>query len=125
MTKTEQYIALREAGHTFQEIADMYGCSRQNVAAFVSKQNKTIFRGITREQVVFDGLRDWMNKNKVSVRELYRQMHGGKNAVGNSAEHFSKKLRRKHDFRMGDIDTIIAITGLNYETLFLTEASNG
>ena len=120
MTKYEQYLALREDGLTYAEIAKTCGCSYQNVAQRLSKENKVIFRGIVKEQVVFDGLRKWMNENKVSIRELFRRING-KNVVGVSSECFRERLSGKTQFRMNEINKIVSVTGLSYEALFMGE----
>ena len=120
MTRADQYAELRRAGYTYEKIAEICGCSYQNVAQHLARKNEVIFRGVVKEQVVFDGLRKWMNDNKVSVRELFRQLNG-KNPGGVSSGCFSDRLTGKTQFRMNEINKIISVTGLTYEQLFMAK----
>ena len=120
MSKADNFASLREAGYTHREIAEKCGCSQQYVSTMLARQNVKIFRKHTKKQVIFDGLRKWMDDNCVSSAELYRRMHG-KNCIGTSANAFYGKLRGKNEFWMREINGIIRVTGLSYEELFLKE----
>ena len=120
MINVDEFVPLREAGYTQREIAEKFGCSRQYVSMILAKRNVKLFHKHTKDRVVFDGLRKWMNDNSVSIADLYRQMYG-KNCIGTSADSFYGKMKGKNTLWMHEINGIIRVTGLSYEELFLRE----
>ena len=67
MAKFEEKVKLREQGMTYAQIADKLGISKQAVAQALSQYNPKQFRFIKETTCIYKGLREWMNKNKVSV----------------------------------------------------------
>ena len=117
MSKAEEMEALRAQGLTYREIADKFGCSYQNVAQQLRGSYHSAFRGVNKEKVVFDGLREWMNDNRIGMMELMKRFHGHF-IGGNSATNLRDKLRGIRELKKRDIDDLIRITGLTYEELF-------
>ena len=82
MTKVERnkrkewMLQLFESGLTYQEIGDVAGVSKQRVFQLIGKTDRDSFRYITKERCFFDGLRDYLNENRISIKELTRQMYG-------------------------------------------------
>lgn len=117
MSKADEYAALRAQGMTYQQIADRYGCSYQNIAQALAGSMCSRFRPISQERVVFDGLRGWMNENRCGTMELLKRVHG-KYVNGSTGSAFREKLRGNTEFKKSDIDAIIRVTGRTYEELF-------
>lgn len=117
MNRAEEFSALRQQGLTYQEIADQYGVSYQAVAQQLRGSYHSCFRGVSKEKVVFDGLRDWMNDNEVGMMELMHRFHGHF-VGGSSAANLREKLRGVRELKKRDIDELIRVTGLSYEELF-------
>lgn len=105
-----------ESGLTCKEIAAKYGISTQAVYAACCKVHKTYFRKYSREACIWPGLRDWLNDNQVSRRELLQLMdmeYGSTNL-----EKLRERLQGNRDLRLSFIRKIMAITGLSFEELF-------
>lgn len=103
--KTDVYIACRNTGMTYQQIADRFGVSKQNVHCCVKKHGGAI--NVRSDAVVFPGLRRWMEANHVRIAELERRS--------------GVKLRR--ELRVGrlnsaKINAVLGATGLSYEEAF-------
>ena len=73
MSKKEWMRDLREHGFKYHEIAEIVGVSRQYVASVCGKGDPAYFRTVG-EQCVYPNIRNWMNENKVTRRELLRRM---------------------------------------------------
>ena len=117
MNRLQEWEELRTNGATYKEIAEKYGCSYQNVAQVLARRNIKQFRTITEKQCCFEGLRNWMNENKISVSEAARRANGV-NARGNTRRSLEDRLRGKRDMRRWEIDFFIDMTGMTYEQLF-------
>lgn len=117
MNRAEEFSALRQQGLTYREIADQYGVSYQAIAQQLRGSYHSCFRGVSKEKVVFDGLRDWMNDNEVGMMELMHRFHGHF-VGGSSAANLREKLRGVRELKKSDIDELIRVTGLSYEELF-------
>ena len=124
MNKKEQMRFMRSKGASYREIAQAVGCSYQYVANILGKHDETKVRPFGEKDCVYPGLREWLNTNKCSKRELYRKMYGY-NMIGNSNVMISDRLHGRVPFRMDEINLIISITGLTYEQLFLDKVRQG
>lgn len=118
--RKEWMLQLFDAGLTYQEIGDAAGVSKQRVFQLIGKSDRTRFRTITKEQCVFDGLRRYLNENRISLKELTRKMYGGL--------HPSSYDSLKHTLKLTDclltmpkINRILSATGLTYEEAFLSQ----
>ena len=120
MSKADVYESMRADGMTYQEIAKACGCSYQNVSQTLARFKKSQFRPIGKSRCCWDGLRKWMNENRVSNAELIRRKFG-RNHTGTEAEKLRLQLRGKRPLKKDDIDFLRGLTGLSYEQLFCSQ----
>ena len=113
------YMADREQGMTYREIAAKHGVSYQTVAQACSRYSPGHFRPYTAEQVIYPNLRRWLNENKVSRSEFIRRM--GNVAESTSFTHVKSWFTGRHYPAKRVIDKMIEITGLTYEDLWEVE----
>ena len=118
--RAADYLAARNAGKTYTEIAAEFGVSRQAVHQVCARYEPNKFKTITPEKCVYPMWRSWMNENRVSRSEVLRRM-GVEPSASNAA--------RLRGYMCGDtypskptIDKLLAVTGLTYEQLFTTDA---
>ena len=117
MNNHEKFAALRAEGLTYREIAARCGCSYQYVAQVLSSETKCYFHPFSEKQVIYTGLRDWLNDNKITVTELIRQRYGY--MVGGQSHHnMTLRLNGKTQLRMEDIEFFLKLAGKTYEELF-------
>lgn len=110
------YRAERDKGLTYQQIADKYGVTRQNVGIACAKYNPNKFRFQSEDKVIYPNLRNWMNTNKVGVSELLRRMRMSPGTGNHSM--MRAVLRGKSNPRKALVDTLLSVTGMTYEELF-------
>lgn len=115
--KAEEYAKLRAEGMTYRAIADMYGCSYQNICQHLAGIGAEHFRAFTEKRCVFDGLREWMNANECTTAELLRRLYG-RNPPTATNTRWAKIMQGKTELRKQDIDNLIRVTGRSYEDLF-------
>ena len=120
MKKVEMYEDMRAEGMTYQEIAKACGCSYQNVSQVLARYNANQFRAFTKKRCCWDGLRDWLNDNRISLQELIRRRMG-RNHTGSVADTLRRQLRGEQPLKMEDIDFFRELTGLTYEELFCSQ----
>ena len=107
---------MRNNGATYTQIAKEFGISKQRVCKMLSNGNESYFKTITEKHCSFVGIREWLNKNKVSITEFIRRIYG--------VYHEERRkmmlgyLTKKHDVKKQMIDRILEITGLTYEQAF-------
>jgi hypothetical protein len=124
--RTSLYIADRDAGMKYRDIAAKYGVSYQAVAQVCARNGKGAvarFRPYTAEEVIYPNLRQWLNENKVSRSEFMRRL--GKVQSGKERSYISHWFRGHHSPTKKVIDNMLAVTGLTYEQLFATEREEG
>ena len=112
--RTDLYRAEREKGLTYQQIADKHGVSKQCVAQACGRQKTYYYRYNNR--CVYPVLRQWLNDNKISIRELLNRM--GLTSSPENYDSIGDKLRGDTELKKSDIDKLIQITGITYEKLF-------
>ena len=120
--KSDIYIAERDAGLTYAEIAKKHGVSLQCVAQTCARRGVGQFKPYTAEEVVYPNLRKWLNDNKVSRSEFIRRM--GKALSSNTTSQLSGHFRGKGFPQKETIDMYIKITGLTYEQLWAKDGDN-
>lgn len=117
--RADLYIADRNAGLTYREIAKKHGVSHQAVAQACGKYAPQLFKRYTEKEVVYPNLRNWLNENKVSRRELARRM--GATEVLEASGRISRWFRGMGFPQKESIDKILKVTGLTYEELWEEE----
>lgn len=117
--RADLYRAERLKGLTYLEIANKYGVSFQAVASSCGSQKDGSFKAWTKERCIYPNLRNWLNENKVSMKEFVRRMDciPSGNVEGMFREYFNGKYYPKK----GTIDKMLKVTGLTYEELWATE----
>lgn len=120
MADKEQMKMLRDQGLKYAEIARICGVSRQYVYVVCGKASHGHFTPISCNACVYPHLRKWLNENKVSKAEFFRRMGFTINPknYGRLESYLSGKCQPRKSY----IDRMLRVTGMNYETLFYTEA---
>lgn len=116
MATLKEKKELFEQGLTRTEIAKQLGISRQAVSQALARYNPAYFKLITESNCIYPNIREWMNKNKVSMNEFVRRM-GCASYAGNFYT-LKNNLTGKTDTKKSTIDKILAITGMTYELAF-------
>lgn len=117
--KADLYMAEREKGKTYREIAQMYGVTYQAVAIAVGKADPERFCPFGEDQVVYPKLRAWLNRNRVSKKEFILRM--GNIPGGTNNANLDSWFRGKTYPAKQNIDKMLVVTGLTYEELFYRE----
>lgn len=114
-----------ENGLTLQNIGEKYGISKQRVYQVLLREgkvnhNKNTFKPHTKGSIVFDGLRNWMNENKITDAEFSYKLS---QKLGNSITPTRlNSLFRNYDYiNYKTIVAILDITGLTFENCFYIE----
>lgn len=116
--RKEEMRKLYESGMTFAEVGEEFGISKQRVFQLIGGKTKNLFRTVNKERCIYDGLRKWLNDNRISVHELTRRLYGDAHALN---------YKRTRDKLCGVaitkeyIDKFREITGLTYEELFVNK----
>jgi len=115
-SRKNKLLKARQKGMSYDDIGRLFGISRQRVHQIIGKQNKNLFRPITTTRCVYDGIRNWMNDNMVSMAELTRRIYGQIN--GTSYNLLRLRLMGEKAIPKTIIDKILCITNLTYEEAF-------
>lgn len=115
----ERYMAERQQGKTYRQIAQMYGVSPQAVAAACASYAPGHFKPYTEAEVIYPKLRKWLNDNEVSRNEFARRM--GLVPYTKNCYRVSAYFRGRNYPLKETIDVMLRVTGLTYEELFSLE----
>ena len=121
--KADLFVADRNAGMRYAEIARKYGVSYQRVAQVCASRGVGHFKVYTAAECVYPNLRKWLNENQISRYEFIRRL--GLNQHSANHARISEHFRGRTYPRKETIDKFIAVTGLTYEQLFAKEEANG
>jgi predicted transcriptional regulator len=111
------YIADRNSGMAYQDIADKYGVSRQCVQQACARECKAKFR--YNHSCIYPALKEWINENQVTTAELLRQLDMVRHQ--NNYDRIHKLLTGKQELKKHHIDKLLKMTGMTYEELFRGE----
>ena len=117
--RCDLYVADRNAGMKYTDIAEKYGVSYQCVAQACARRGVGHFKPYTKVDCIYPNLRKWLNDNKVSRYEFIRRL-GECQHTANSAR-LSDHFRGRCYPRKETIDKMLEVTGLTYEQFFATE----
>lgn len=117
--KADIYRREREKGLTYRQIAEKYGVSFQCVASCCGKQNDAFFRAWTEDRCIWPNLRNWLNENRVTLKEFVRRM--GDIPSSNVGCRVRGYFRGECYPQKGTIDKMLQVTGLTYEQLWARE----
>lgn len=109
-------------GWTLQEIGDLFNISRQRVYQIALKNgmvnhNKNNFRPHTKGGIIFDGLRNYLNENKISNAEFSQMLSQELDESINPSRLTNFFMDYNH-LNLKVITAILKITGLKYEDCF-------
>ena len=106
--RVKLFVDMHDRQHyTYKEIGEMFGVSRQAVWSCISRYMSDDKVNIREKSVVYPGLRNWMEENRVKVADLEK-------AVGRPIREGLKKGNLGQE----EIGAIINITGLTFKELF-------
>lgn len=112
-----EMFEMRIDGASYQEIANKYGVTRQYVHQTLS--GITTPRAYKYKNVIYKGLRVWMEENGITTLRLHRLI--SPTASSNNASITSDRLKGKRQFKLSEIILIIKESGLTFEELFMQE----
>ena len=105
--KIMECVEMRLRGKTLQEIADHYGCSRQNVhqvlGTIVTDPNKT--------SCIYAGLTEWMRVNGCTKKDMAIR-------IGMPVATLGYNLRGINSMKIDTVFKILKLTGLTFEEAF-------
>lgn len=104
-------FAMRVDGHTFQEIADAFGVSRQNI------QKVLAFAGAGRartSQCLYPGIEKWMRENECTAYKLNKMMGLWPDRTTN----FYMRLNGRVRFTLDEIKVLLEVTGMTFDEAF-------
>ncbi len=113
--RKKEMRALREQGLKHREIAERFGVSHQYVAMVCGTCDPRYYIHIG-DECVYPNLRNWMNENKISRKELLRRI--GVEPLANNYSRLNKYLRGEAQPRKPWIDKMLEVTGMTYEVMF-------
>lgn len=113
--RTQEARAMHEAGATYEDIGKHYGVSKQRAHQICTcdAREGTHYHPKTVERIPYIGLREWMIKNRVSVKELGDL----------SGREVFRKSYNRYGLTKASVDAILRVTGLTYEECFREEVS--
>lgn len=114
--RNNQMVEMREKGMSYRELSKLFGVSHQRVQQIVGKHDGRYFRTITKENCVYDAIRNWLNENRISLAEFTRRMYC--NTEPNNYYNTIGRLSGKVELTKTYIDKILSITNLTYEDAF-------
>jgi transcriptional regulator with XRE-family HTH domain len=119
--KTRRMMEAREQGLTYQQIADLFGVSKQRVGQVLGRYEPAKFQYVSEKGCIYPNWRKWMNENKVGRNELLRRM--GLQAAAESSHNLASYMTGRTNPRKPYIDKLLKVTGLTYEELFYEEVT--
>jgi hypothetical protein len=116
--RIDRMVELYMQGKTYRQIGEIMGLSRQMVFNYIGGDSRVrYFKMLTPEMVVYTGLREWMNTNKVNRAEFTRLLHNGVFYAANY-NRCKRILCGEAIPTKSTIDKMLTITGLTYEEMF-------
>lgn len=104
---------MHEKGMAYEEIADVFGVTKQRVWQLMTQPQGDGFRESTVRKIRYVGLRNWMLEHRINVSELERQCKGSR---------LHHCLSGDCEPRKRTIDAILKVTGMTYEECFKEES---
>lgn len=120
MKKWQIYAEERQQGKTYREIAEKYGVSHQAVSQALGRGgSRNRFKPYAERDCVYDGLRDWLNENRITRVEFALTIMDGDSLGGAWHSRITSRLAGKTGFRQTEINKVLKASGKTYEELFL------
>lgn len=120
--KYADMIELRNAGWTFQEIADKYSVTKQCVHQGIKKYIKSERspKRSSLEKCIFPNIKQWLIENRIKVGQLSRMC----NLEKNCSKTIQRKLCGVTEFKISEIKAILDASGKTFEYMFATEETD-
>lgn len=117
--KFADMVKLRNAGWTYQEIADKYNISKQCAHQAIKRHVKSERspKRSSLEKCIFPNIKQWMIENRIKVMQLSRMC----NLENNCSRTIQRKLCGVTDFKMSEIKVILDASGKTFEYMFETK----
>ncbi len=130
LSKLANYIVLREQGKTYQEIADMFGVSKQSVQQTISNAERKVGGRIRKnnadiEKIAYKGLYElFLNDTTMTVSKLSRAVYG--NASNKNRSKIDRLLQGENArVTIMELKNLIEFTGMPFEELFEPRGKDG
>ena len=118
MIDRETALELRSDGMTYTEVASVLGVTMGEVYIAAGHVGRTrTYRAFTPKRCVYPNIRDWLNNNKITLRQLCEYMCPF--VTGATINRIRDMLSGATELRKSDIDRLLKLTGLTYEQAFL------
>lgn len=122
---TEEMIALREAGKTYREIAELFGISKQYVYILISKSCNRVDPArkcdVDIENIVYEGIYDFFaNDHKMTITKFARIAFGHKHICKAQRERVRRFIYNYGEARLSvqNIKNICEYIGEPFEHVF-------
>lgn len=123
--RKEDMIALRTAGKTYQEIAELFGTSKQYVyiimASSCNYEDPARKLDVDIEKIVYEGIYDlFANDYKMTIAKFARIVFGSKPATGAQKEKVRRLIYNYGDVKLSvrNIRNICEYIGKPFESVF-------
>lgn len=124
-------VEMRMDGTTYQEIGDAFGMSKQNAQDVLSRYYKRLSghrgRGFTIENIAYEGIYDFFDKNKKMTVSRFASLIFGNDAPRNVAK-VRGFIIGEHEalFKISHIKKMCELVGKPFEEVFkLREENDG
>lgn len=107
-------VMMRMEGKSLQQIANYYGCTRQNIEQILSRLCESPKTIMSRRNCIYAGLREWLADKNCSVNSLAK-------STGIKQPTLSCYLSGKSQIKIDCIKAILEHTGLTFEQAFCEE----
>ena len=104
-------IKMRINGSTLQEIADKYGCTRENIRQEIGRAKRIMNVKRHYSDVIFPNIREYMSLHDVSKYEISKR-------TGIYYQGLNKCLKGDRDFSLGNAFKIANLMGMTVDQAF-------
>lgn len=111
-------VEMRLNGATLREIANEFGCSKQNI----QKEFQKIYDSMTANRyqkisrVIYKGVANWLLYNGKSVSSLAAMVYD--NYSPRKGTNFFEKMRGERVLTIQEVKKILEVTGMTFEECF-------
>lgn len=116
LRETQDMVCLHKKGASFTEIAALHGVSRQAVQQRLQRRGLGI---VTKQaaRMIYPKIAEWMVRNDMKISALADKI-GVFDEHMNPTEALRLRLEGEIQFKIAEIDAILAYTGMTYEVAF-------
>lgn len=113
--KLIEIMTMRMHGETLQQIADKYGCSRENIRQIIGRGNRIVRgEGRVNMNIIYPNIRERMREDSVTINDL---------ATGSGIryDYLRRLLRGKHEISLHNAFKIARFLGMTVDEAFATD----